>query len=39
LTGNLHYLCLMKGSVSSPDLAYASRLLAEGVKPFCWRRP
>ena len=37
--GRLSYLCLMKGSVSSPDLAYASRLLAEGVKPFCWRRP
>ena len=37
--GSMRYLCLLRGALSNDDLAYASRLLAEGVKPFCWRRP
>lgn len=36
-TGRLYYLCLMRGALHSDDLRDASRLMAEGIKPFCWR--
>ena len=36
--GSMRYLCLLRGALHNDDLAYASRLMAEGVKPFCYRR-
>lgn len=37
-TGRLYYLALLRGALSSPDLAELSRLMSEGVqKPFCIR--
>jgi hypothetical protein len=36
-TGRLSYLALLRGALSSPDMAQLSAMLAEGRKPFCQR--
>jgi hypothetical protein len=35
--GHIYYLCLIRGALSNDDLAFYSRLLMDGVKPFAWR--
>jgi hypothetical protein len=37
MTGRQKYLCLLRGAVSSSDMAELSALLSNGVKPFCVR--
>lgn len=37
LVGAMSYLCLLRGAVSSSDMAELSALMQNGVKPFCWR--
>jgi hypothetical protein len=37
LTGRLSYLALIRGAISSPDMAQLSAMLGNGFKPFCQR--
>jgi len=36
--GRQYFSCLIRGALSSADLAFYSRLIAEGGRPFCWRQ-
>ena len=37
--GTLRYFSIIRNAISSPDMAQLSAMLANGIKPFCWRQP
>jgi len=36
--GPMRYAAIIRGAISSPDLSQLSRMLSEGLKPFCVRQ-